>query len=162
MQIELLKFPYSYMEYEKILQIRERKVLLPEIEVLSDDKHNTIISGERINLDNTRGTKNTFSCIINMNYIDLNLVQEARVTFEADNNLDFRLGTGAFRYTKKAKENDLALITRLSEYDYEMRIVSTEDKKYTQLSAYATSYIGNYGKRFGYIANSELFNILDK
>ena len=89
-----------------------------------------------------------------MNYIDLNLVQEARVTFEADNNLDFRLGTGAFRYTKKAKENDLALITRLSEYDYEMRIVSTEDKKYTQLSAYATSYIGNYGKRFGYIANS--------
>lgn len=54
------------------------------------------------------------------------------------------------------------LITRLSEYDYEMRIVSTEDKKYTQLSAYATSYIGNYGKRFGYIANSELFNILDK
>lgn len=52
-----------------------------------------------------------------MNYIDLNLVQEARVTFEADNNLDFRLGTGAFRYTKKAKENDLALITRLSEYD---------------------------------------------
>ena len=39
MQIELLKFPYSYMEYEKILQIRERKVLLPEIEVLSDDKH---------------------------------------------------------------------------------------------------------------------------
>ena len=59
-------------------------------------------------------TKNTFSCIINMNYIDLNLVQEARVTFEADNNLDFRLGTGAFRFTKKAKENDLALITRLS------------------------------------------------
>lgn len=39
MQIELLKFPYSYMEYEKILQIRELKVLLPEIEVLSDDKH---------------------------------------------------------------------------------------------------------------------------
>lgn len=54
MQIELLKFPYSYMEYEKILQIRELKVLLPEIEVLSDDKHNTIISGERINLDNVK------------------------------------------------------------------------------------------------------------
>lgn len=30
------------------------KVLLPEIEVLSDDKHNTIISGERINLDNVK------------------------------------------------------------------------------------------------------------
>ena len=43
MQIELLKFPYSYMEYEKILQIRELKVLLPEIEVLSDDKHTVLL-----------------------------------------------------------------------------------------------------------------------
>ena len=77
-----------------------------------------------------------------MNYIDLGLEREERVTFEADNNSDFRLGTGAFRYTKKAKEKDLALITRLSEYDYEIRIVPTEDKKYPQLLAYATSYIG--------------------
>ena len=68
-----------------------------------------------LTIKNTRGTKNTFSCIINMNYIDLNLVQEARVTFEADNNLDFRLGTGAFRYTKKAKE-------RLSPYHAPFRI----------------------------------------
>ena len=109
---------------------------------------------------NTRGVKNTYSCTINMNYIDLGLIQEAKVTFEADNNLDFRLGTGAFRYTKKAKENDIALITRLSEYDYEMRIISTESKKYPLLLAYATSYIGNYGKRFGYIGNSELFKII--
>ncbi len=111
---------------------------------------------------NTRGVKNTYSSTINMNYIDLNLVQEARVTFEADNNLDFRLGTGAFKYTKKAKENDLALITRVSEYDYEMRIVPTEADAYLRLLAYATSYIGNYGKRFGYIANSDLFRIIAK
>lgn len=115
-----------------------------------------------LTIKNKRGDKDTFSCIINMNYIDLGLEREERVTFEADNNSDFRLGTGAFRYTKKAKEKDLALITRLSEYDYEIRIVPTEDKKYPQLLAYATSYIGNFGKRFGYIANSELFNILEK
>ena len=54
MQIELLKFPYSYMEYEKVLQMRELNVLLPRIDVLSDDKHCTIISGERINLDNAK------------------------------------------------------------------------------------------------------------
>lgn len=111
---------------------------------------------------NNRGIKNTYSCTINMNYIDLNMVQEARVTFEADNNLDFRLGTGAFRYTKKAKENDLALITRLSEYDYELRIIPTESNIYSRLLAYATSFIGNYGKRFGYISNSDLFDIIEK
>lgn len=111
---------------------------------------------------NNRGVKNTYSCTINMNYIDLNLTQKARVTFEADNNLDFRLGTGAFKHTKKAKENDLALITRISEYDYELRIVSTESDAYSTLLAYATSYIGNYGKRFGYINNSDLFEIIER
>ena len=110
---------------------------------------------------NNRGVKNTYSCTINMNYVDLCLEQEARVTFEADNNLDFRLGTGAFRYTKKAKENDLAVITRLSEYDYEMRIIPSESRLYPQLLAYAASYIGNYEKRFGYIANTDLFRLLN-
>lgn len=111
---------------------------------------------------NTRGVKNTYSCIINMKYVDLGITQEERVTFEADNNLDFRLGTRAFRYTKKAKENDLALITRLSEYDYELRIIPKESNAYSRLLAYATSFIGNDGKRFGYISNSELFDILEK
>ena len=45
---------------------------------------------------NTRGVKNTYSCIINMKYVDLGITQEERVTFEADNNLDFRLGTRDF------------------------------------------------------------------
>lgn len=54
MQIELLKFPYSYMEYEKELQIRELNVLLPDVEILSDTKHSTIISGETISADNMK------------------------------------------------------------------------------------------------------------
>lgn len=110
---------------------------------------------------NQRGIKNTYSCNINMNYIDLGITQPARVTFEADNNLDFRLGTGAFRYTKKADENDLAVISRISEYDYEIRIVPQKSKQYSRLLAYATTYIGNYGKRFGYISNDECFQILE-
>lgn len=48
MQIELMKFPYPYMEYEKELQKRELKVLLPGAEVLSDTRYKTIISVERI------------------------------------------------------------------------------------------------------------------
>lgn len=115
-----------------------------------------------LTIKNNRGEKDTFSCLVNMNYVDLGVHRQERVTFEADNNLDFRLGTGAFRYTKKAKENDLALITRVSEYDYEIRIVSTEDANYHRLLAYATSYIGSYGKRFGYIENAELFRIIGR
>ena len=48
MQIELLKFPYVYMEYEKELQARELSALLPNAIIISDNKHSTIIS-----VDNT-------------------------------------------------------------------------------------------------------------
>lgn len=60
MQIELLKFPYSYMEYEKVLQMRELNVLLPDVEVLSDTKHGTTIFGKEINLDRIKDL--TFYC----------------------------------------------------------------------------------------------------
>lgn len=109
---------------------------------------------------NKRGIKNTYSCLINMNYIDLGITKPERVTFEADNNLDFRLGTAAYRGTKVADEKDLAIITRRSEYNYEIRIVSKADQNYTHLLSYATQYIGGQGKRFGYISNSDLFEIL--
>ena len=95
-----------------------------------------------------------------MNYIDLGRSEVAKVTFEADNNLDFRLGTGPFRYTKAADTNDIALITRLSEYDYEMRIIRKTAPEYPLLLSYAISFIGNQGKRYGYISNTDLFNII--
>ena len=109
---------------------------------------------------NRRGTKDTYSCIINMSYIDIGESGQTRVTFEADNNLDFRLGTGALKYTKVADKNDLALMSRLSEFDYELRIVKSSSIHYECLLRYATTYIGNYGKRFGYIGNDEVKEIL--
>lgn len=109
---------------------------------------------------NRRGVKNTFSCNIKINYIDIDHTKQEKVTFEADNNLDFRLGTSALRYTKMAAENDLALVTRISEYDYELRIIGANSKHYTELLKYATTYIGNFGKRFGYIGNDELKVVL--
>ena len=109
---------------------------------------------------NKRGIKNTYSCDINLNYIDLGMTQRAKVTFEADNNLDFRLGTGAYRRTKVAEERDLAIITRRSEYDYEIRIIGKTEPVYSQMLSYATQYIGNFGKRFGYIDNETLFSII--
>lgn len=109
---------------------------------------------------NNRGIKNTYSCLININYVDISITQQSRVTFEADNNLDFRLGTGALRNTKVAGEDDLALITRVKEYDYELRIIKKGTSAYQRLLTYAITYIGNYGKRFGYISNSDLFKII--
>jgi len=109
---------------------------------------------------NRRGIKNTYSCIININYIDIGLTKPSRVTFEADNNLDFRLGTGELKYTRVADVEDLALITRLSEYDYELRIVKKSSPNYNKLKLYATSFIGNRGKQYGYISNTELLEML--
>lgn len=109
---------------------------------------------------NKRGIKNTYSCSINLNYINLGITQPARVTFEADNNLDFRLGTGAYRGTKAADKGDLAIITRKGEYDYEIRIIRRNDPSYVRLLSYATQYIGHQGKRFGYIDNTVLSMIL--
>jgi len=116
-----------------------------------------------LTLRNERGQKATYSAIINMNYIDLNLIdKECRVTFESENNLDFRLGTGKLRYTKIAKAGDLATITRISEYDYELRIIGQETDLFKHLTPYALNFIGNRGKRFGYISNTEFKKITRK
>lgn len=109
---------------------------------------------------NKRGAKNTYSCMINVSYIDLGVSQKERVTFEADNNLDFRLGTSALRYTKIADKDDLGVITRTAEYDYELRIIKKDSGPYLPLRLYATSFIGNCGKKFGYLSNEKCYEIL--
>jgi hypothetical protein len=114
-----------------------------------------------LTIRNERGHKATYSAIINMNYIDIGVVDnECRVTFEAENNLDFRLGTGKLRYTKIAEEGDLAAITRISEYNYELRIIKQESDLYTRLIPHAINFIGHKGKKYGYISNSEFAKII--
>lgn len=69
-----------------------------------------------LTIRNERGHKATYSCLVAMNYIDLGTVDaRCRVTFEAENNLDFRLGTGPLRYSGLAGEGDLAAISRVGE-----------------------------------------------
>ena len=114
-----------------------------------------------LTIRNDRGHKATYSAIINMNYVDLNIIdKECRVTFEAENNLDFRLGTGKLRYTKIAKAGDLAAISRLSDYDYELRIIKQESDTYTLLSPFTINLIGHQGKKYGYISNAEFEKII--
>lgn len=111
---------------------------------------------------NTRGVKATFSCLVRMHYIDLEgyVDNKCRVTFEAENNLDFRLGTGKLRYTKLAAENDIAAISRVAEEDYELRIFKRGSAHYPELRPYAVNEVGHEGKRYGYVDNREFGRIV--
>lgn len=102
---------------------------------------------------NRRGVKPTYSTLIQVNFVDLARTETVRVTFEAGNNLDFRLGTGPLRYTKLAKAGDIAAITRLGENRYELRLYSPDSAIYGRLLPYAVTFAGNQGKRYGFMSN---------
>ena len=116
-----------------------------------------------LTLRNKRGYKGTLSALVSLHYADLSKTDtQCRVTFEAENNLDFRLGTGFLRSTGLAKKNDLACISRISETEYELRIIKGNSKYYNGLLAYAVNFIGHQGKQYGFIENQrfeELTNV---
>ncbi|MDQ7733788.1 phospholipase D-like domain-containing protein [Halomonas sp. SpR1] len=113
-----------------------------------------------LTIRNQRGWKGTLSAFINLNYVDLGISDQVRITFEAENNLDFRLGTGRLRYTKMAEPGDLACITRISEDSYELRIIRQNNPAYQRLDLFAPNFIGSRGKRYGYIDSQQFFSIL--
>lgn len=114
-----------------------------------------------LTIRNKRGFKSTLSALIKLNYVDLGITDpETRVTFEAQNNQDFRLGTGKLRYTEVANEGDLAAISRVSEESYELRIVDQDNDEFDTLQKYAVNYIGHKGKRYGYIDNEKMEEII--
>lgn len=113
-----------------------------------------------LDLKNKRGIKSSYQTIINIYYVDLDLNTETRVTYEAENNYDFRLGTGDLRYTKKAKEGDMAAITRVDFKSYEMRIIKKRSANYKHLLPFATNFIGHQGKRYGYISNEKFYQLM--
>ncbi len=114
-----------------------------------------------LTIRNERGHKATYSCLINMHYVDLHLEDpECRVTFEAENNLDFRLGTGKLRNTRVVQEGDLAAISRVGDTDYEMRLFRRGSHQYKALSPYAIHFIGHQGKKYGYLSNVEFERLI--
>jgi hypothetical protein len=114
-----------------------------------------------LTIRNRRGQKVTFSCLVTMHYMDLRLTHtRCRVTFEAENNLDFRLGTGPLRNTRVADEDDLAAVSRVTETVYELRIFKQGSPEDLQLRPYAINYIGHQGKRYGYVSNDDFGRII--
>jgi len=113
-----------------------------------------------LTIRNQRGYKGTLSALVTLHYVDIGKTDdECRVTFEAENNLDFRLGTGLLRNKKLAKKDDLACISRVGEAEYELRIVSKESKNYENLLAFAVNFIGHQGKQYGFIENQQFEDI---
>ena len=114
-----------------------------------------------LTIRNKRGIKGTLSALVTLHYIDLGVTDtQCRVTFEAENNLDFRLGTGKLRYTKLAKMGDIACISRVGEDEYELRIIPQESEAFASLRPYAIHFIGHQGKMYGYLDNSKVEEIL--
>jgi len=107
-----------------------------------------------LTITNERGIKGTLSANIEVRYTDINLVDsKCRVTFEAENNMDFRLGTGPLRYTRAAAQGDLACISRISETSYELRILRQNSAGFNAVKNYAANFIGHQGKRYGFLDN---------
>ena len=106
-----------------------------------------------LTVSNTRGVKKTYSCLVRMNFVDLGRKEEVRVTFEAENNLDFRLGTGALRGTGLARRGDVAAISRIAESSYELRIFRQDTPMASRLATHAVYFVGNRGKRYGFVSN---------
>jgi hypothetical protein len=114
-----------------------------------------------LTIRNSRGYKATYSCLINLRYIDLGIEEESRVTFEAENNLDFRLGTGRLRHTGLASEGDIVAISRIGETQYELRIFRQGTLHYNALAPYTINFIGHQGKKYGYLSNTEFQSLID-
>ena len=106
-----------------------------------------------LTIPNAHGVKRTYSCLVQMNFVDLSRKEEIRVTFEAENNLDFRLGTGALRGTRLARSGDVAAISRIGECSYELRLFRQETQVAKRLAAHAVYFVGNRGKRYGFVSN---------
>ena len=109
---------------------------------------------------NRRGYKTTYSCLVDVDFIDVGKVQQVRATFEAENNLDFRLGTGPLRHTKLAAKDDISAITRVGEDKYELRLYRAGAALYETLAPYAVTFIGHQGKKYGFLPNTEFYGAI--
>ncbi|RCS31564.1 restriction endonuclease [Rhodanobacter denitrificans] len=109
-----------------------------------------------LTIRNERGHKATYSCLVTMKYMDIGVEDpNCRVTFEAENNLDFRLGTGPLRYRGIAAAGDIAAITRTGEATYELRIFREGTRQFERLREYTINLIGHQGKSYGFVNNSD-------
>lgn len=95
--------------------------------------------------------KTTFSADLELEFVDLGTTKTVRVTFEAYNNLDFRLGVGPLRGTGLAKAGDIALLRRVDDTHYRLKLLHQKSRLARRLDPYLIHHIGHKGKRYGMI-----------
>ncbi len=106
-----------------------------------------------LTIPNSKGTKRTYSCLVSIGFVDLGCETTVRVTFEAENNLDFRLGTGPLRGSGLATKGDIAAVSRIADAEYELRIYRKGSRVHAALKFHATNFVGHRGKQYGFVAN---------
>jgi hypothetical protein len=95
--------------------------------------------------------KRTFSTDIEVDFRDLSVKKQVSVTFEAYNNLDFRLGTGPLRRSGIAKPGDVVVLDRIGDREYRMKILEQRSAVSQRLLPYLVNFIGHKGKRYGFV-----------
>lgn len=104
----------------------------------------------------------TYSTMVDVNFVNITTTKSVRVTFEAENNSDFRLGTGPLRCTQVASKDDIAVLSRRGEAQYDLRIVHHGAPEFVKLNSYAITHVGARGKRYGYAPNAKVDEILSR
>jgi len=97
------------------------------------------------------GAKKTFSTEIVVDFVDINQSADVTVTFEAYNNLDFRLLVGPLRGTRVASAGDIAILSRTGPANYKLRILKKNSQIAARIMPYLIHFIGNKGKRYGMV-----------
>lgn len=99
----------------------------------------------------------TFSTDISVEFIDVGETRDdISVTFEAYNNLDFRLLVSPLRATGLADEGDIAVIARETDTDYKLKIIRQGSQAGHRIRPYLIHEIGNQGKRYGWVPRNEI------
>lgn len=112
--------------------------------------------------DRTRDdAKTTFSTEVSVEFLDIGETKDdVSVTFEAYNNLDFRLLTTPLKGTGVAGEGDIAVLAREDDASYKLRTLRQGTQEYNRVLPYLINEIGNRGKRFGWVPRSEVAGVL--
>lgn len=149
-ETEVDEFLITTLSHNDVSRIQEKKPGTQYIWLSKD----TMGYFPPLTIRNKRGYKKTYSAKITINYPQLDLKEIAsKVTFEMDNNMDFRfLTTANVNNTQVADEGDLALIVKIGDAEYDIYFISKSDgNEFIVLDSYATRYIGNKGKRYGFV-----------
>lgn len=108
-----------------------------------------------LTIRNSRGIKGTLRANVMVNFVDVGVESEVSVTFEAENNLDFRFRVSPLQFTRKAAQGDIACITRTGQSTYVLKIIRQSEPEYARVAPFAVTLIGHREKRYGFISNEQ-------